>query len=116
MSMGITSVTLVFVVMPAAATSQHQARVKGNRAPLPAEPMTTSTALAHYQAGATLQVLETANGWGRVRDPQTEREGSILGTLVLPPPGAAPGRSATAASAAPASWPTMAPSTTSGFR
>jgi len=73
MSMGITSVTLVFVVMPAAATSQHQARVKGNRAPLPAEPMTTSTRWRTTRPERRSRSSRRPRVGPRA-DPQTERE------------------------------------------
>ena len=61
--------------------------------------MTTSTAVTYYAMGTTLEALQLVDGWYRVRDPRTKREGYILATLVdvLPgptAPGPAPARRA----------------------
>lgn len=81
---------LMFVLLIAYSASAQQARVKGNRTPLRDEPTTTSTALTYYQAGAVLLVLDSGNGWYRVRDLQTGTEGYVKATLVELLPGPAP--------------------------
>jgi opacity protein-like surface antigen len=87
----------VFVLLFAAtADAQEVVRVRGNRTPLRSEPTTTSTALTYYQAGTLLQVIESVDGWYKVRDPVYRIEGFIKATLVDVVPGAtlpvAPGK------------------------
>ena len=83
-------IILAFVLLIAVHASAQQVRVKGNRTPLRDEPTTTSTVLAFYQMGTRLDVIDLANGWYKVRDPQTRAEGYIMATLVELLPGPTP--------------------------
>lgn len=90
-------VVAFLLVFAAAASAQQVVRVKGNRTPLRSEPTTSSNLLAYYEMGTKLLALELVNGWYRVRDPQTQRQGYVMATLVEvasgelagPPPAAA---------------------------
>lgn len=83
-------VILTFVLLIAVSASAQEVRVKGNRTPLRAEPTTTSTALTYYQAGTRLEALDLVDGWYKVREPETRREGYIKATLVELLPGPVP--------------------------
>jgi len=100
-----TLIILAFVLLIAVPAAAQQVRVKGNRTPLRAEPTTTSTLLAYYQAGTKLSVIDLGNGWYKVQDPQTMAEGYIMATLVelLPGPAPAPRAPARPAATAPPS-------------
>jgi hypothetical protein len=87
---------LALILMAAVSASAQQVRVNHNRTPLRAEPTSTSTALALYQAGAALDIISVADGWYKVRDPKTKVEGYMMATLVdLLPGGTQPGLSPT---------------------
>lgn len=74
----------LLLALAAQSAAQEAVRVKANRTPLRAEPSSASTAVTFYQAGTTLQVIEAREGWYKVRDPQTRREGYIMAVLVEP--------------------------------
>ena len=94
-------IILAFVLLIAVHASAQQVRVKGNRTPLRDQPTPTSTALAFYQMGTRLDVIDVANGWYKVRDPQTKAEGYIMATLVELLPAPAPRVPARPAATAP---------------
>ena len=75
-------IIVAFVLLVAVPVSAQQVRVNHNRTALRAEPTATSTALALYQAGSALDVVDFRDGWFKVRDPKTKQEGYILATLV----------------------------------
>ncbi|HNV04067.1 MAG TPA: SH3 domain-containing protein [Vicinamibacterales bacterium] len=66
------------------AAAQEAVKVKANRTPLRAEPTSASAAVTFFQAGTTLQVIESREGWYRVREPKTRLEGFIMAVLVEP--------------------------------
>ena len=66
------------------AAAQEAVKVKANRTPLRAEPTSASAAVTFFEAGTTLQVLESREGWYRVREPKTRLEGFIMAALVVP--------------------------------
>jgi opacity protein-like surface antigen len=99
---------LLAVLLATPALAQ-QVRVNGNRTPLRAEPTSTSTALAFYQAGSALDVIDFKDGWYKVRDPQTKQEGYILATLVDLLPATAPPRSAGTSASPTAAQPSPEP-------
>lgn len=87
------AVALVLVLLAAgAAGAQETVKVKANRTPLRAEPTSASGAIAFFQSGATLQVIEVRGSWYRVRDPKTRLEGFIMAVLVEPAPAGAAAR------------------------
>jgi opacity protein-like surface antigen len=75
-------IVMFVLVFAASAGAQQVVRVKGNRTPLREEPSATSNLLTYYQMGTKLLALELVDRWYRVRDPQTQREGYIMATLV----------------------------------
>lgn len=66
----------------AAAAAAQQVRVNHNRTPLRAEPTQTSPAVEFYQAGTALDIVGRLEGWYKVRNPKTGREGYVLASLV----------------------------------
>ncbi len=83
------SLIVVLLLLVAVPVSAQQVRVKGNRTPLRSEATVSSTALTYFQAGTRLTALAFVDGFYKVRDPQTGREGYILATLVELLPGSA---------------------------
>lgn len=84
------AVAIVLAITASAAA--QQVRVNHNRTPLRAEPTQTSPAVEFYQAGTALDIVGRLEGWYKVRDPKTGREGYMLASLVDElPPGARPG-------------------------
>ena len=94
MTKTLTFIVVFILISASAAQAQQVARVKGNRTPLRSEPSATGGLLAYYQMGTRLLALESVDGWYKVRDPQTQREGYVMATLVelldefAPPPSA----------------------------
>lgn len=75
---------IVLLALPATAAT---VKIKQNGTPLRAEATTTSTALAQYQKGNLLELVDVVSGWYKVRDPKTKTEGFILITLAELLPG-----------------------------
>jgi len=73
---------VAIVLALAASAAAQQVRVNHNRTPLRAEPTQTSPAVEFYQAGSALDVIGRLEGWYKVRDPKTGREGYMLASLV----------------------------------
>ena len=82
-----TSLLVAPLLLVAVSAFAQEARVKGNRTPLRAQPTTTSTAVAYFQMGTTLVVVGVNDGWYRVRNPQSGQEGYVLASLVEIVPG-----------------------------
>ena len=82
-----TILVVAFILMVAVPAWAQQVRVNHNRTPLRSEPTQTSKVLEYYQAGSALVIISLNDGWYKVRDPKTKREGYILATLVDVLPG-----------------------------
>ena len=82
MTKKLTLVVMLLLVFAATAAAQQVVRVKGNRTPLRSEPTTSSNLLTYYGMGTKLLAVELVNGWYKVRDPVTQREGYIMASLV----------------------------------
>jgi hypothetical protein len=81
------ALAVILVLACAASAAAQQVRVNHNRTPLRAEATSASLVLEFYQAGSTLDIIGRIEGWYKVRDPKTGREGYVLASLVdeLPP-------------------------------